>query len=155
MSEFQAWLIFLTALGGVVVAFRGIASARKTARQQATLEFMNEYNNSSEVSEGIRMIHQITDDPDSSVARNFKNRNLPDNKDRMNILLVLNKFEVLAIGLKRKIYDRKMVGDFLGRDVGEFYDLSKPIIEYIREYEADEKACEEFENLANEVKKRR
>ena len=138
MSEFQAWLIFFTALGGVVVAFRGISSARKTARQQATLEFMNEYNNSSEVSEGIRMIHQITDDPDSPVARNFKDRNLPDNKDRMNILLVLNKFEVLAIGLKRKIYD-----------------LSKPIIDYIREYEADEKACEEFENLANEMKKRR
>ena len=140
---------------GVGVAVFGIRMARKTAKQEATLKFMHEYNNSSEVSEGIRMIHQITDDPDSQVAKHFKDRNRPNNKERMNILLVLNKFEILAIGLKRKIYDRKMVGDFLGRDVGEFYDLSKPIIEYIREYEEDEKACEEFENLANEVKKRR
>ena len=153
MSEFQAWLIFFTALGGVIAALRGISSARKTARQQATLEFMNEYSDSSKASEGIRLIREIQNDQPATdaVLSAIDNPVGEDNNDkRAHALFVLNRFEILAIGLKQKIYDRKMVEYFWGHDIKEFFKLSQPIISHIRKKDAE--AFVEFEELAKRVK---
>ena len=87
-------------------------------------------------------------------GREVSSEHPPENKKtkRTQILFVLNKFEVLAIGLEQKIYDRQMIKDCLGRDVARFYNLSKPIIAHIRNNESDSKAFTEFEKLAEEAK---
>ena len=153
---------------GVGVAVGGIIMARKTATQEATLKFMHKYNDSSEVSEGLRAIRDFKAEIDEFKANNSeaatkeqvkewaKDFIEPDVHDikkretRENILIVLNKFEILAIGLKRKIYDQEMVKDFLGRDVAEFYNRSEPIIAHIRK--TDKTAFVEFEEIAKTVK---
>ena len=138
---------------GVIAAVVGIAVSRKTARQQATLEFMNEYSDSSKVSEGIRLIREIQDDQPATddVLRAIDNPvGQENNEKRAHALFVLNKFEILAVGLKQKIYDRKMVEDFWGHDIKKFFELSEPIISHIRKEDA--KAFVEFEELARRVK---
>ena len=171
---------------GVGVAVFGIGMARKTAQQQATLDFINGYNDSDTVSYGVRWIRQMYKDAgrvDFSAenvspevaeklagiadeyflainaeelmeGREVSPEHPPENKKtkRMQILFVLNKFEILAIGLEQKIYDRQMIKDCLGRDVARFYNLSKPIIAHIRNNESDSKAFTEFEKLAEEAK---
>ena len=75
-------------------------------------------------------------------------------EERDGILFALNEFEILAVGLdpEIRIYDQKMVNDFLGHDVKEFYNSVKPIITYIREEEDDKQAFVKFQALAEEVK---
>ena len=155
---------------GVGVAVFGIRMARKTAKQEATLKFIHKYNDSLEVSKGIRAIRDFkaeienfkADNSEAVIKEFVKDRAKeliePDDRrnsekweTRENILIVLNKFEILAIGLKRKIYDQEMVKDFLGRDVAEFYKRSEPIIAHIRK--TDKRAFVEFEEIAEQVKK--
>ena len=114
---------------------------------------MNEYSDSSKVSEGIRLIREIQDNRQATdnVLTAIDNPVGKDNNDRRaHALFVLNKFEILAVGLKQKIYDRKMVEDFWGHDIKKFFKLSKPIIDHIRKEDAE--AFVEFEELARRVK---
>ena len=143
-----------------VMGWLNICTARRNARQQATLGFMSEYNDSEKVSEGMRVIDAVNDGIKKIEASNssegvitelVKECIYPNNtkgQERESILFVLNEFEILAIGLKQKIYDPRMVKDFLGRDVREFYNSAAPIIGYIRKYENNPRAFEEFEKLA-------
>ena len=175
---FKTSPISFVAFFGVIVAGVGIALVRRTARQQATLQFMYDYNDSQEVSECIRLIRGVNDVPKGSgseeaikeraeylMRRPTSSKEIsvptgysylhPKEKERCRILVlfVLNKLEILAIGWQHKIYDKKMVKDFMGRDVGEFYDLSKPIIAYVQK--ESEKAFVEFEKFAKKIRPRR
>ena len=144
MTEFQAWLIFFAALGGVVVAVCGIAMVRKTARQQATLEFITQYNDSSVVSEGIHLIH----DPEATqelISALESGKHL----QKESILSVLNKFEILAVGLEQGIYDYDMVKNCFGYEVGKFFQLSGRIIHCVRVKHP--KAFVSIEKLAKDI----
>ncbi len=63
----------------------------------------------------------------------------------------MNKFELLAIGLKHKAYDQKMIEAYFGYDLFITYTQSKPLIDIVRSKNVGpqgDKAYEEFENLA-------
>ncbi|WOV92192.1 MAG: DUF4760 domain-containing protein [Candidatus Zeuxoniibacter abyssi] len=62
------------------------------------------------------------------------------------------KFEIIAIGLKNAIYDKKMVKDAFGRDLKKIYNESKPLIEHIRTDESDNDAFTAFGQLAKSIK---
>ncbi len=111
------------------------------------MEFINDYNNDERVSAGIAVF--------SSVYKGEKQANYilePDNrKDYDNFLIMMNKLEILAIGLKYKIYDEKMIKDCFGYDLFITYTRSKSLIDIIRGKDVgpqSDKAYEEFENFA-------
>ena len=135
---------FFRRLGGVVVAVCGIAMVRKTARQQATLEFITQYNDSSVVSEGIHLIH----DPEATqelISALESGKHL----QKESILSVLNKFEILAVGLEQGIYDYDMVKNCFGYEVGKFFQLSGRIIHCVRVKHP--KAFVSIEKLAKDI----
>ena len=147
-----------------------IRASRQNARQQATLDFMNKYNDSDKMTKGILAIRAIDtyiekvenansceDTIKILITECIKERLHPNGakaEERDGILFALNEFEILAVGLdpEIRIYDQKMVNDFLGHDVKEFYNSVKPIITYIREEEDDKQAFVKFQALAEEVK---
>ena len=186
MADILTWLcniwgffktspVSFVAFFGVIVAWVGIVFVRRTARQQTTLQFIHDYNDSHEVAEGIRLIQGVNDVPDDSGAEEALRERAeylmrrptssedmpapagysylpPKEKERRRtlVLSVLNKLEILAIGWQHKIYDKKMVKDFMGRDMGKLYDLSKPIIAWARQQ--SKKAFVEFEKFAKKVR---
>ncbi len=139
MSEAQATVFLWLAFFSLVAACLGVWAGRHTSRQKATLDFIADYNNDSRVSDGFRVIRK-------------KPQDLSTPADRDAFLFLMNKFEILAMGLKNGIYDKRMVSDTYGRDLREIYAQSKPLIEHVRVHEADSEAFCEFEKLANAVK---
>lgn len=141
MTETQGCWIITIAIVSVVAACWGVWLSRKTARQQATLNFFAEYNNNSRVSCAFQVIRKEREQFSFS-----------EKEERSDFLFLMNKFETLAIGLKNNIYDKKMVRDAFGRDLKEIYNKSKPWINYIRNNESDSDAFNEFEKLAEKTK---
>ena len=102
MTETQGCWIITIAIVSVVAACWGVWLSRKTARQQATLNFFAEYNNNSRVSCAFQVIRKEREQFSFS-----------EKEERSDFLFLMNKFETLAIGLKNNIYDKKMVRDAL------------------------------------------
>ena len=143
------WGIFGVAFVGVWIAAFGIIRVRFTARQRETLKFMNDYNNDPMVSEGFNVIYQVKegDLPIEGALDRAKN----NGEHRKNFLAVVNRFEVLAIGLDHQIYDRGMINRCFGRDIAKIYRSSERLIAYVRDKEEDPDAFKEFQKLAEKI----
>ena len=142
MTAFQAWLFLGATVVSIIGAGCGIWSSHRTAKQQATLNFINGYNNDPRVPEGHAVLRMDGGKmPGDILAK----------ESRIKFLFLMNKFEILAIGLNRGIYDEIMVLDTFGRDIREIYQKSKPLIAHIRGSESDAEAFLEFEKLAGKI----
>ena len=144
MTEAQAWLLLtLGAVSAVVsaaIAVWSIRNARYAAVWRATLDFIHDYNNDVRVDRGI------------AVAR-ASHENIPLQKGgkRDDFLFLMNRLEILAIGLDRRIYDRRIVNDYFGRDLKEIYSLAEPLITHVRQAERDAEAFAKFEEIVRGI----
>ena len=143
MTPFQAWLLLGATAVSIIGAGLGIWSSRRTAKQRATMDFLNGYNDDPRVSEGHAVLRMDGGKTPGDILTG-------ENRD--NFLFLMNKFEMLAIGLKRGIYDKDMVLDTFGRDIREIYQKSESFITHIRGNESDAEAFLEFEKLAGKIK---
>ncbi len=135
-------LILAVAFASVFIARNAIAAHRQTARQQATLQFIHQYNADERVSLGHQIILRHENE---SLDEYLK----PGGENFNNFLFVMNMFEILAIGLKRGIYDKDMAIDMFGDDLRNIYKGAKKMIEYIRK--TGEGAFRHLEELADSV----
>ena len=144
MTEEQAWI--LLALGAVsAVASAGIAvwsirNARYAAIWRATLDFIHDYNDDPRVDRGLLVVRNARD-------------NIPLEKGpkRDDFLFLMNRMEILAIGLSRRVYDKRLVADYFGRDLRAIYTDAAPLIEHIRQTEKDPHAFVKFQELADSI----
>ncbi len=104
-----------------------------------------EYNNDGRVSQGHQTIRRYKDEPlDEYLKQGSENLD--------NFLFVMNMFEILAIGLKRGIYDENMAVDMFGEDLRHIYESAKPMTIYIRKTGGE--AFRHWEELAARVENR-
>ena len=146
MTELQAWFFMALAVLSAVGVFAGIGYGRRTARQQETLNFINNYNADRRVSAGHAVLRAAGDGDAAQI--------LAEGNNRVNFLFLMNLFEILAVGLKNGIYDKQMTAGIFGRDIREIYDKSAPLIAHIRKAESDSEAFSEFESLALNIQTR-
>ena len=147
MADFVKWLADWRAaevvqafilLGGLIYAGISVASARKTARQNAFLAFVRNYNSDSRIDDAI------------AILRAGYRDNL--SKEEMSRLkYFLNEFEILAIGLKAGIYDCKMVTNSFGLELVTYHDQAALFIRDIRKESGGKRAYSEFEILAHRI----
>jgi hypothetical protein len=152
MTELQAWILVVAAMASAAVGFvfgwLAISANRKIARQRATLDFLEKQTADWRIAEGFRaMRKRNAGDIPPADADDESSR-----QERYAILRVLNRFEILAIGIANGIYDEKIVWDYFQRDLREIYRAAEKIIEQIRRAEKDPDAFCEFEALAKRVK---
>ncbi len=139
-----------------ILAFLALIVTKAHYRQKNTLEFMNDYNRDKRVSEGVAVVLSPAYKGEEQANDILK----PENRKNYDkFLFLMNEFEILAIGLKHKVYDKEMIKDYFGYDLLTIYKQSKLLIETIRtKNEADSKdgetaaqgnkAYEQFEYLA-------
>ncbi len=155
--------IIVTLIAPVLATIWVISVAKAHYRQKNTLEFINDYNRDKRFDEGIAVLR-------SSIYEGEKRANYileeENRKDYEKFLFLMNEFEILAIGLKRKVYDKKMIKDYFGHDLLTTYKKSKLLIEAIRtknkvnskgdnETAAQgDKAFEKFEDIAQTLYKK-
>ena len=141
MTEPQAWVLLALAAISAVIAMRAVTVGRQSAVRRATLGLMRDYNASPEVGRALKILR----DPD---RRNFS----LEGRDREDFLFLMNMFEMLAVGLGRGIYDKKMIVLYFGRDLKGVWELAAPFVRHIREFEKDRDAFTEFEKLADRIR---
>ena len=140
------WLGLFAQWGILIAATASLVIARKIARQRATLDFIHQYNSEKRVTPGIRAIVNYNNEPMEEYLK-------PDGENRENFLLVMNMLEILAIGLKHSIYDKKIAIDMFGDDLREIYSKARPLIEHIRKTGGGN-AYVHIEQLASKVETR-
>ena len=144
MTEAQAWLFLalgvVSAVVSAAIAVWSIRNARYAAIWRATLDFIHDYNNNPRVDRGLAVVRSAE-----------KNIPLERGAARDDFLFLMNRLEILAIGLERRIYDERIVADYFGRDLKEIHAAAAPLIEHIRRTEKDPDAFVKFEELARNV----
>ena len=129
-SLIAAFSAFASAVGATIGAYCAIKANKIIAKQQATLDFVNDYNNDERVSEAFKVI------------RNYKQSNQTlevylqkEGDNRKHFLLLMNKFEILTVGLDAGIYDRKIVNNIFGTEMRDVFANAGPMIDHIRDNE--------------------
>ena len=134
---------------GAAVAFAQIRQTRKLAQQKSFLAFLRDYNSEARVDDAF------------SVLRAGKNRSELSDAEKADVKYLLNKFESLAIGLEKRIYDEEMVEATFGVDLYAIYHDAERFIHAIRTHHAAryqwmprdyQEAYSEFEKLADKIK---
>ena len=147
MADFVKWLMdwraaefvqTFTLLGGLLYAGISVASARKTARQNAFLAFVRNYNHDTRIDDAIAILRAGYHDDLSK-------------KEISQVKYFLNEFEILAIGLKAGIYDRKMATNSFGLELATYHDQAALFIRDIRKESGETRAYSEFEILAHRI----
>ena len=111
---------------GSVLAYYNIKTNQKIARQEAMLDFVNDYNNSVLVSKGHEVIRNEAIPIEACLEKG---------EARDCVLSLLNRFEILAVGLDAGIYDPKMAVTIFSMEIHETWDYAEPIIEHIQKTE--------------------
>ena len=150
------WGIISVSFVGMCVAVFGILWTRSTARQRETLKFIHGYNSETGVRDGLDVIRQVSSTDPNVIKLSVKDAVQFGSQSRRGFLIVLNKFEILAIGLDHQIYEKSMIEDCFGRDIINIFIDSAPLIAHFRKSEknggeGDPDAFSQFENLAEEI----
>ena len=137
MTETQAWALLALGAVSAVIAMLSVMTGRWLTARRATLDFLRDYYTSPEVGRAFKILRAS---PESNIPL--------ENQNREDFLFLMNMFEVLAIGLERNIYDKRMIIQFFGRDLKKIWEKSLPFVTHLRTQEKDPDAFKEFENLA-------
>ena len=139
-------LIWLTGAG---VAFVQIRQARRLAQQKSFLAFLRDYNSEPRVDDAF------------VVLRGGKKWSDLSEQEKAHVKFLLNKFETLAIGLEKRIYDEEMVEATFGVDLYTIYHDAENFIHAMRDEDSAryqwmprdyQEAYSEFEKLADKIK---
>ena len=135
----------------VIVAVVGIIHNRKLAKQKATLSFLFDHNNSQETANAAQILRRIESHPNGCGALS--------EDDKRAIKLILSKFEILAIGLEKNIYDYDMVIRALYAELIVYHDYTEQLIEDLKAEErrsgtAKDMPFEHFEKLVKSLRDR-
>ena len=146
------WALVFVAIVAILVAIYNVWHTRSLAKQNATLDFLNDYNKSKEVSAAFAILNL-------EIKKTWGSLN---KAEQSKIKYLFNCYEILAVGIEHKIYDIEMVKNTLGTDLGVSYKEAKGYIDAIREeekienkdtLESYEKPYSEFQKLADKIKK--
>ena len=150
MTEEQAWLFLnlgvISALATAGIAIWSIRNVRYAAVWRATLDFMHDYNNDPRIDRGLEVVRAFRDGgvlPELSGEK------------REDFLFLMNRLEILAIGLERRIYDWRLICDYFVHELVLIHARAAPLIAHIRRTEKDPAAFVKFENLARRAESAR
>ena len=141
---------------GIGVAIVSVLSVRNTAKKKQTADLLFGLRTDEKFVKGIaelRELHQSNQN--MRLLADRKRKEYTDNKNKVeNIRYILNHYERLSVGLRRKIYHEPMLKESQYNIVTKIYDWAHPFIEGVREDTKSDTAYQDFEILAKRWKKR-
>lgn len=133
-------LLSLVAIG---VSFCALVQNRKMEKIRHTHDFVRDYNNDDRIDRAHQFLRNIQDiSPDEAISL------YGNSGHRADFLFLMNQFEILAIGLKKGIYDKNFIYNIFGNEIYRSYYKSERLINHIRECEKVPRAFKELEYLA-------
>ncbi|HEJ7039371.1 TPA: DUF4760 domain-containing protein [Serratia liquefaciens] len=143
---------------GLIIAVITIVYNVKTARKVHTSVFLGESRFDIDYKKGLstmRRIHESNKAFRSYMYPSNGQADLTDDekKEKREIIYCLGFYERMAVSVKNKTYDEKMIKEVFYNSVVNNHDISDPLIKAIREKENKTTYFKEYEWLAKRWKK--
>jgi len=147
MNEVHA--VFITALVAAVIACWGILSQRDLAARQATLDMITASEADRELI-GARMIF-IRLAKESGGLAVWAEPEKEGTEEAQAIRLVLNQFELAAIGISRNILDYQLYARWCGSSAKKVWEHADPYVRLLRQRQGKNTYFGEFESLIERI----
>jgi hypothetical protein len=147
MNEVGA--VLLSGFVAVAVALWGIWSQRHIARTRATIEFINGNERDRDVMEARRCFIRLAK-ANGGLAM-WAEEDKERDEETQSIRVVLNEYELIAIGLQRGIFDEGLYRLWFRSGAIRYWSYAKPFVDRVRARTGNQALWKEFEALAKKM----
>jgi len=142
------FVIAVSGLLAAIIAVVTVVTARRTARQANATALMMELSETNHLGKGLELLRRMHNNPKESIETVAKNPN-DNTPEEINIRRVLNYYESLSAGVRRGIYDEKIIRDNRRTSILSIWQMTKPYIQKLRDEEENTAFYEHLEWLVN------
>jgi len=150
-------VVFISALSAAIWAFISIKSskeiAREIARKNASIIIMEKLIDNEELKKAVTIVSMMHNDPNIDMCIYAYPSSSSHGEDRQAkkeaIFTVLNFNDLIAIGIKNKIYDELLIKEQRYNATLNLFSMMKDFIYKYRSLSMCHTFCKEFEILAN------
>lgn len=136
--------VVITALAAAVIAIWGIISQRVITARQATLEFIRDAERDNDIITARREFNRLSKDP-AGLGPIAADTTTDEYK---SVQLVLNHFEMVAIGIQRGIFEDEIYRRWYKSGVIRAWKVAAPFIFARRTSTGNDALYHEFEEMA-------
>jgi len=136
---------------GIVVAIWGVVTHRLIARRRTTLDFIARAEADKDVIDARRKFIELATNSDGGLA-SFAEQNKESSEEAQSIQLILNEFELAAIGIQRGIIDLEVYKRWNRSTVVTYWEHALPFVTRLRARTQNSAYYHEFEQMAGWLK---
>lgn len=145
----QGWITLIVGLVAATIAIVGIRTQRDIARKRATLDVILRSEADKDLIEARRRFTQLAHEPNGLLpAAAIENEGSADTEA---IKIVLNEFELIAIGIDCGILDEHLYREWFRTGLLRHWKHAHPFIEELRRRTNNRLIYKEFEALKNRL----
>jgi len=134
-------MLLSTAVGSTV-AIITVRSHRKNARLKNSMDFINSYNEDTDIGKAIKEINELKKKPSSDIEKMATSDGSCENT--MHIRIVLNYYEAIAICIGHKIYDETIIKETVYTTVLDMRSICLPYVKERRKQDGKETYYQEM-----------
>lgn len=142
----EASAVIFTAVIAAVIAIWGIFSQRAISRRVFTLQYLSEKEVDKDLIEANKTFINLTKEPEKLLS--FGSFNNDETDDAKNIRILLNHFELTAIGIQRGVIDFETFKMWHKTGTINTWNKAEPLISALRRRQENPMLYHEFEALA-------
>ena len=131
---------------GALTAVWGIVSQRTIARRRATFDYIASGERDREVIEARRKFIELTKAPGGLAPWAAEDKE--KTPEAQSVRIVLNEFELIAIGIQRGIVDAELYRRWYESGVIRHWNHAEPFVKALRARTGNQAVFHEFEELA-------
>jgi hypothetical protein len=142
----QVWATIILGVVASVIAIWGVASQRAIARRRATFDHITKTEADSDVIEARRKFIELAKHPDGLTK--WAAEEHEKSTEVQKIKIVLNDFELIAIGIQRGIIDAEFYKRWHRSGVLNHWKYASPFVAALRARTGNDMLFYEFEQMA-------
>ena len=156
LKVLQVLFLFLSLSVSVLLAVYGFRVHRSTEKKKATISATERILDSRDIREGRKVLYHIHFDDDVDIRKYAKGHLPPDKeKERDSILLLINHYEQLGVGVKKGIYDVEIIDEFVGTSIITAWQYVQTFVAELRTRDHQPSSYKNFEILQDDLRTRR
>ena len=157
-TYFTALVALIVGIFATIVAALTILSNRAGARRQATIEMLERIERDGEIIEHLRTFNRIANSPEGlpwhsnsaakSPSKKDKDKETIEQKNREAIRVVLNHYELIAVGISKGVLDEKVYRLWFKSSYIKAWQVASTFVMSMREATGQKYLYQEFERMA-------
>ncbi|HVV93921.1 MAG TPA: DUF4760 domain-containing protein [Hyphomicrobiales bacterium] len=147
----EAWIILGTGIVAALIAFWGVMSQRAISRRLATIEHISELESDRDMIDARQRFIELA--KGNGGLEPFAEEDKERDPDTQKIKIVLNDFELIAIGIQLGIFDEELYARWHKTGAMQFWHRAQPFVMRLRARIANDQIYREYEAMVGRFKR--